>query len=196
VSAGRPAIEREKSREGEDDMAVKLMPVAPVGTAPAAPAEPEQGEEKPKQPRKRRRAAVYDADGHEVLITLKCLKCARMHPLSNFGLRKMADGAIRNQPWCRDCRGASSPKKKKPETTDAVAPEVAELAEAIDQPVPAAEPPVPLLPPRLPSGQMQVVPLTAEQVLRALAPQPPQAPPAIVEMPEPAPSSEGEPKPE
>jgi len=45
-----------------------------------------------------------DADGAEVFITLMCLKCHKMRPLSQFGLRKMADGAIRNQPWCRTCR--------------------------------------------------------------------------------------------
>jgi hypothetical protein len=39
-----------------------------------------------------------------------------MRPLSLFGLRKMADGAIRNQPWCRTCRSGSSaenPKRQK-----------------------------------------------------------------------------------
>src|SRR3954470_19197538 len=81
----------------------------------------------PKVPRKRRKSAVYDADGNEVLITMMCLKCRAMKPLTMFGLRKMADGAIRNQPWCRACRsGAGAPKAKK-------APEVraeAELATA------------------------------------------------------------------
>jgi hypothetical protein len=57
---------------------------------------------------KRRRSSVYDADGNEVFITLLCLKCHKMRPLSQFGLRKMADGAIRNQPWCRTCRSAPS----------------------------------------------------------------------------------------
>lgn len=154
-------------------MAVKLMPVAPVGPgAPAAPAEPSvQVEEQPKQPRKRRRAAVYDADGNEVLITLKCLKCNRMHPLSNFGLRKMADGAIRNQPWCRECRGASSPKKKKGEAPLEPGVEAAlQASDAPQAPAPQVAAPTPAAPPQ-PSGPMQVVPLTAEQVLRALAPQ-------------------------
>ena len=65
----------------------------------------------PKEPRKRRKSAVYDADGNEVLITMMCLKCRAMKPLTQFGLRKMADGAIRNQPWCRGCRsGAGAPK--------------------------------------------------------------------------------------
>ena len=64
---------------------------------------------------RRRRASVYDADGNEVFITLMCLKCHKMRPLSQFGLRKMADGAIRNQPWCRTCRtgaSAESPKRR------------------------------------------------------------------------------------
>ena len=69
------------------------------------------------RPKKRRASAVFDADGHEVLITLMCLKCRQMKPLAQFGLRKMPDGAIRNQPWCRGCRGAATPKKK-PETPE------------------------------------------------------------------------------
>jgi hypothetical protein len=70
----------------------------------------------PKEPRKRRKSAVYDADGNEVLITMMCLKCKAMKPLTQFGLRKMADGAIRNQPWCRGCRsGAGAPKGSKKE---------------------------------------------------------------------------------
>ena len=185
-------------------MAVKLMPVAaPVSAEAPAPVEPvEQESQQVKQPRKRRRAAVYDADGNEVLITLKCLKCQRMHPLSNFGLRKMADGAIRNQPWCRECRGASSPKKKKSELAAEAAAETvaAEPVEPMPEatPVPAAPTPVMAAEPVLTYGQpMQVVPLTAEQVLRALAPQTPQAQPAVPEAPS-APSSEPvpEPKPE
>ena len=165
-------------------MAVKLMPVAPVGSHAVAPAEPGQVDERTRQPRKRRRAAVYDADGNEVLITLKCLKCGRMHPLSNFGLRKMADGAIRNQPWCRDCRGASSPKKK----PDAPPSEPAAPAEPVEVVVePAAS-----------SGPMQVVPLTVEQVLRALAPERVIEPHAPVPQPELAPAEPepGEPAPE
>jgi hypothetical protein len=67
----------------------------------------------PKEVRKRRRSAVYDADGNEVLITMMCLKCRTMKPLGMFGLRKMADGAIRNQPWCRTCRSGAGTKKEK-----------------------------------------------------------------------------------
>ncbi len=64
---------------------------------------------------KRRRSSVYDCDGNEVFITLMCLKCQKMRPLSQFGLRRMADGAIRNQPWCRSCRSGSAadrPRRK------------------------------------------------------------------------------------
>src|SRR5687768_6987103 len=67
------------------------------------------------QPRKRRKTAIYDGEGHEVLITLMCLKCKSMKPLAQFGLRKMADGAIRNQPWCRTCRSQAGTKPKKSE---------------------------------------------------------------------------------
>ncbi|AKJ01925.1 Hypothetical protein AA314_03551 [Archangium gephyra] len=67
----------------------------------------------PGQPRKRRKSAVYDADGHEVLISLMCLKCRTLKPLAQFGLRKMADGAIRNQPWCRGCRSGAGTRKPK-----------------------------------------------------------------------------------
>ena len=56
---------------------------------------------------RRRKSAVYDSEGNEVLITLMCLKCHRVKPLVQFGLRKMADGAVRNQPWCRQCRGTA-----------------------------------------------------------------------------------------
>jgi hypothetical protein len=57
---------------------------------------------------RRRRSAVYDADGNEVFITLVCLKCRKVRPLSLFGLRRMPDGSIRNQPWCRSCRSGAS----------------------------------------------------------------------------------------
>lgn len=88
----------------------------------------------PKEPRKRRRSAVFDGDGNEVLITMMCLKCRTMKPLLMFGLRKMADGAIRNQPWCRTCRSGASAKKK-PEA------EVSEAAVVAPTPqVPPAEP--------------------------------------------------------
>jgi hypothetical protein len=81
--------------------------------------------------RKRRRSSVYDASGNEVFITLVCLKCHKMRPLSQFGLRKMADGAIRNQPWCRTCRSGAGAEKPRRERS-------AEPAPSVD--VPAVEP--------------------------------------------------------
>jgi hypothetical protein len=94
-------------------MLYKVTPaLAPVGRGPASA----RGGA---QPKKRRASAVFDAEGHEVLITLMCLKCRSMKPLGQFGLRRMPDGAIRNQPWCRHCRGAVTPKKKPQATVDA-----------------------------------------------------------------------------
>lgn len=98
-------------------------------------------------PRKRRKSAVYDADGHEVLITLMCLKCKAIKPLAQFGLRKMADGAVRNQPWCRTCRGsAGAPKGKGKEEAVEVEP-VAEVEASAEAEGRAAEPAVPDEPP-------------------------------------------------
>src|SRR5512141_2352279 len=98
-------------------MAVKVM-VAPAivngELDKPAPAARRRDPDAPPKP-KRRRSSVYDADGNEVFITLMCLKCHKMRPLSQFGLRKMADGAMRNQPWCRPCRttaGAEKPSRK------------------------------------------------------------------------------------
>jgi len=92
----------------------------------------------PKIPRKKRKSAVYDAEGNEVLITMMCLKCRSMKPLTMFGLRKMADGAIRNQPWCRNCRsGAGGVKKKDKHEEPVEALEAAaELADGIADPGP------------------------------------------------------------
>jgi hypothetical protein len=97
-------------------MLYKVTPMmAPVAPEKAKPREPGQ-------PRKRRKSAVYDADGQEVLISLMCIKCRTLKPLAQFGLRKMADGAIRNQPWCRMCRSGAGSKKKKEENVVAEAP--------------------------------------------------------------------------
>lgn len=95
-----------------------LYKVTPM-MVPAAP-EKEKPRE-PGQPRKRRKSAVYDADGNEVLISLMCIKCRTLKPLAQFGLRKMADGAIRNQPWCRTCRSGAGSKKKKAAQENAAA---------------------------------------------------------------------------
>jgi hypothetical protein len=116
-------------------MLYKVTPaLAPPARRPSAAGAP--------RPKKRRASAVFDADGHEVLITLMCLKCRQVRPLAQFGLRKMPDGAIRNQPWCRSCRGAATPKKRPaPETAASVAsvPPPDELAPLPD-PVEAAPP--------------------------------------------------------
>jgi len=99
-------------------MAVKVM-VAPAIAAAveAPPARKLRDPLAPPKPR-RRKSSVYDAEGHEVLITLMCLKCHQMRPLSQFGLRRMADGSIRNQPWCRGCRsgaGTERPRRREQE---------------------------------------------------------------------------------
>ncbi len=94
-------------------MAVKVM-VAPAivrGEVARDPASAPVAHPKEAPKPRRRKSAVYDADGNEVFITLMCLKCHKMKPLSQFGLRKMADGAIRNQPWCRPCRSGAGAEK-------------------------------------------------------------------------------------
>jgi hypothetical protein len=117
-------------------MLYKVTPaLAPPARRPSAAGAP--------RPKKRRASAVFDADGHEVLITLMCLKCRQVRPLAQFGLRKMPDGAIRNQPWCRGCRGAATPKKR-PELEPGpglTAPGAAEPAPHLAEPVDAAPAP-------------------------------------------------------
>jgi hypothetical protein len=90
-------------------MAVKVMLAPAIAQGDDARRKKLQSEPRPK----RRRSSVYDADGNEVFITLICLKCQKIRPLSQFGLRKMADGAIRNQPWCRTCRSGASAEDPK-----------------------------------------------------------------------------------
>lgn len=88
---------------------------------------------------RRRRSSVYDADGNEVFITLMCLNCHRMKPLGQLGLRRMADGAIRNQPWCRPCRsssGAERPRKAR----EATVPEGSLAAAPVPETAPPARP--------------------------------------------------------
>jgi len=114
-----------------------LYKVTPM-MAPPAPEKAKSRE--PGQPRKRRKSAVYDAEGHEVLISLMCLKCKSLKPLAQFGLRKMADGAIRNQPWCRTCRSGAGTKKPKGEAAEAEATGTEESAAALQ--VIAAEAPI------------------------------------------------------
>ncbi len=103
------------------------------------PAEPKHDDAPAaKEPRKRRKSAVYDSEGNEVLITMMCLKCRAMKPLGMFGLRKMADGAIRNQPWCRTCRSGAGKKK----VVEAPVPVEAAPVELVEEPAP--EPLTPL----------------------------------------------------
>lgn len=116
-------------------MLYKVTPMMPSQEAQRARKVKEPG-----QPRKRRKSAIYDADGHEVLITLMCLKCKSMKPLAQFGLRKMSDGAIRNQPWCRTCRGGAGVKKR-PEAAEAEAEVVALQAAPEAAPTAAASAP-------------------------------------------------------
>ena len=33
-----------------------------------------------------------------------CPKYGREKPISEFGFRKMGNGQVRNQSWCKDCR--------------------------------------------------------------------------------------------
>ena len=120
-----------------------LYKVTPM-MAPPAPDKAKQREPGQGQPRKRRKSAVYDADGQEVLISLMCIKCRTLKPLAQFGLRKMADGAIRNQPWCRTCRsGAGSKKPKAGKEAVAKAPEAPPVLQVVASKADAAEAAVP-----------------------------------------------------
>ncbi|GAO03841.1 hypothetical protein [Anaeromyxobacter sp. PSR-1] len=119
-------------------MAVKVM-VAPAIVKgeldkPRAPGRQKEPGDAAKP--RRRRSSVYDADGNEVFITLMCLKCHKMRPLSQFGLRRMADGAIRNQPWCRTCRSgtAEKPRKGAAETVESPAVEAPAAANGVAAP--------------------------------------------------------------
>jgi hypothetical protein len=101
-------------------MAVKVMVAPAIAAAVDLPLARKVRDPLAPPKVRRRKSAVYDADGHEVLITLMCLKCHQMRPLSQFGLRRMADGSIRNQPWCRGCRsGAGAEKPRRREQEDA-----------------------------------------------------------------------------
>src|SRR3954470_12147077 len=107
ISARAGGRDLPRGDEGSRHMLYKVTPMM------APPEKAAKKTRQPGEPRKKRKSAVYDHEGHEVLITLMCLKCRSIKPLAQFGLRKMADGAIRNQPWCRGCRsGAGLPKPK------------------------------------------------------------------------------------
>ena len=122
-------------------MAVKVMVAPAIARGELEPQRPGPRTAAPaaeKKPR-RRRSAVYDADGNEVFITLMCLKCHKMRPLSQFGLRKMADGAIRNQPWCRTCRSASGAEKPRRKGAAETVESPAAEASQIGAPEPGAQ---------------------------------------------------------
>ncbi|MFY2559281.1 hypothetical protein ACN469_16730 [Corallococcus terminator] len=115
-------------------MLYKVTPMMPPPPDKAKPREPGQA-----QPRKRRKSAVYDGEGHEVLISLMCIKCRTLKPLAQFGLRKMADGAIRNQPWCRTCRSGAGTKKPKAGKGETAAPaEAAPVLQVVERSAPKA----------------------------------------------------------
>lgn len=44
-------------------------------------------------------------DGSEP--TRQCPHCGKTKPISAFGYRDMGDGTIRNQSWCKECRGGN-----------------------------------------------------------------------------------------
>jgi len=129
-------------------MAVKVMVAPAIANGEIdRPAHARRREATAPAKPKRRRSSVYDAEGNEVFITLMCLKCHKMRPLSQFGLRRMADGAIRNQPWCRACRSASGAeklaRKGSAETVESAATEAPSCeapAEAISAPAPIRRP--------------------------------------------------------
>ncbi len=139
-------------------MAVKVMVAPAIAAAAEVPhARRVRDPNAPPKPR-RRKSAVYDADGHEVLITLMCLKCHQMRPLAMFGLRRMADGSIRNQPWCRGCRsgaGAERPRRREQEEAQV------EIEQDASTPESAVPPPAPQRP--IDAGQV------ATQIAAALA---------------------------
>ncbi len=149
-------------------MAVKVMVAPAIAKGAVEQAAASRSARQPGQTKKpkRRRSSVYDADGNEVFLTLMCLKCHKMRPLSLFGLRKMADGAIRNQPWCRTCRSAAGTRGKgrdSTETGDSTAAEgslevVAEPALTAGEPVAPA-----VIGPRAPGGNLSA------QIAAALA---------------------------
>lgn len=123
-------------------MAVKVM-VAPAIASGAIEKRPPAARREGSAPAKpkRRRSSVYDAEGNEVFITLMCLKCQKMRPLSQFGLRKMADGAIRNQPWCRTCRSGSGAERPRRKGSEREVESLAAQVPATPAPAPARESP-------------------------------------------------------
>jgi len=70
------------------------------------------GKPAPTPKRTRRSAQLFDVEGNPVHIRLTCLCCKEVKPLAAFGLRKMSNGTVRNQPWCRACRSTKNSATK------------------------------------------------------------------------------------
>jgi hypothetical protein len=139
-------------------MAVKVMVAPAIAAAVDVPLARKVRDPLAPPKVRRRKSSVYDAEGHEVLITLMCLKCHQMRPLSQFGLRRMADGSIRNQPWCRGCRSGAGAEKPRRQEREEGAPELdtgSTSESAIEAPVAPQRP--------IDAGQM------ATQIAAALA---------------------------
>ena len=94
-------------------------------TKPASPSslEAPASPEAPAAPKRLRRSSeLFDVEGNPVQITLTCLCCKEVKPLAAFGLRKMPNGVVRNQPWCRACRSGKSAEAKAAPTQGEAAP--------------------------------------------------------------------------
>ena len=56
-------------------------------------------------PTKNNDRPIIQSDGYNgSQPTRICPKCGKRKPLSDFGFRKMGNGQVRNQSWCKDCR--------------------------------------------------------------------------------------------
>ncbi|MCL2625691.1 MAG: hypothetical protein FWD46_02600 [Cystobacterineae bacterium] len=73
---------------------------------------PEEASAPPPPKRMRRSTELFDMEGTPVHIRLTCLCCKELKPLAEFGLRKMPNNTLRNQPWCRSCRSTKRPVVK------------------------------------------------------------------------------------
>lgn len=59
----------------------------------------------------RDRVEYETADGVRVVLSgaqFECTRCFRTLPGSEFGLREMGDGIVRNQAQCTTCRGLAA----------------------------------------------------------------------------------------
>ena len=49
--------------------------------------------------------SIVKADSYKGgVLYRKCPKCGEVKPLIEFGLRKMGNGKVREQSWCKKCR--------------------------------------------------------------------------------------------